>query len=407
MRRGDQIDACVLGDLDLVRPLTRDRVKCAVVARPGTPLSFSRLPSAFVDWADHWTDRELLLERLLRFGLAQPNRPVLFYQSTGDLLTLSRNRDRLGEAFRFVIADPALIEELTDKAQFHALAERLRLPVPDTQFIDPQANEAGWKQPSAFPLLLKPVTRQFDRWGKIAPDSKAITVESRRQLEALWPQLIAAGTELVAQELIPGPESKIESYHTYIDEAGDVVADFTGRKIRTRPLEYGYSTSVVITDSSDVREAGRDVAARLGLTGVAKLDFKRAPDGRLLLLEVNPRFTLWHHPAAVAGLNIPAIVYRDLVNEPRGPMNRPTPGVTWCDLWEDAAAARDAGELGMLWLRDAARCKAKSGLAWDDPMPFVRGVVVPRLRARIGRRLAGLPGRRAALSRRLRGREAE
>jgi len=407
MRRGNQVAACVLGDLDLVRPLRLAGIKCAVVTRPGTPLSFSRLPSAFIDWADHWADRELLVERLLRFGLAQRDRPALFYQSTGDLLTLSRNRERLSEAFRFVIADATLIEDLTDKAQFHAVAERLRLPVPDTHFIDPTADEAGWNQPSTFPLLLKPVTRQFERWGKIAPDSKAITVESRSQLEALWPRLMAAATELVAQELIPGPESKIESYHTYIDQAGEVVADFTGRKIRTRPLEYGYSTSVVITDSADVREAGRDVATRLGLTGVAKLDFKRAPDGRLLLLEINPRFTLWHHPAAVAGLNIPAIVYRDLMNEPRVPVNRPTPGVTWCDPWEDAAAARDAGELGARWFRDATRCKAKSGLAWDDPMPFLRGVALPRLRARIARRIAGLPGRPAARSRRVRRRAAE
>ncbi|HSI79464.1 MAG TPA: hypothetical protein VK919_02325 [Solirubrobacterales bacterium] len=406
MRRGDQIDACVLGDLDLVRPLIRDRISCAVVARPGTPLSFSRLPSAFIDWADHWTERETLVERLMRFGLSQRDRPALFYQTTADMLTVSRNRDRLGEAFRFIIADATLVEDLTDKARFHAIAERLRLPVPQTRFLDPTADEAGWKRESTFPLLLKPVTRQFSRWGKIAPDSKAVTVESRSQLKARWPDLMAAGTELVAQELIPGPESRIESYHTYVDQSGEVVADFTGRKIRTRPAEYGYSTSVVITDSADVREAGRDVAGRLGLIGVAKLDFKRAPDGRLLLLEINPRFTLWHHPAAVAGLNIPAIVYRDLIDEPRPPLHRPTPGLTWCDPWEDAAAARDAGELGAGWLVDALRCKAKSALSWDDPMPFIRGVALPRLRARTARRIAGLPGRRAAASR-LRGREVD
>src|SRR5215470_19812901 len=40
------------------------------------------------------------------------------------------------------------------------------------------------------------------------------------------------------------------------------------------------------------------------LTGVAKPDFKRAPDGRLLLLEINPRFNLWHHLGAVAGVNL-------------------------------------------------------------------------------------------------------
>jgi len=394
MGRSAAINACVLGDLDLVRPLSLAGISSAVVARPGTPLSFSRLPSAFVEWADHWTQRDLLIERLLRFGSAQPVRPVLFYQSTGDLLMISRHRERFRDAFRFVIGDGQLVEDLTDKSRFHALAERLGLPVPRTQLIDPAESEAGWKRETSFPLLLKPVTRQWDRWGRIAPDSKAITVENRTALEALWPRLTTVGTKLVAQELIPGPESRIESYHTYVDDAGTVVAEFTGKKVRTRPAEYGYSTSVVITDAPDVVAAGRAVTERLGLAGVAKLDFKRAPDGRLVLLEVNPRFTLWHHPAAVAGLNIPAIVFRDLIEQPRLLSLRARPGVRWCDPWEDAAAARNAGELGPRWVLDALRCRAKSGVSRDDPMPFLRGVAIPRLRARILRTLARRRGRR-------------
>jgi predicted ATP-grasp superfamily ATP-dependent carboligase len=127
---------------------------------------------------------------------------------------------------------------------------------------------------------------------------------------------------------------------------------------------------------------------RLGLTGVAKLDFKRASNGELFLLEVNPRFTLWHHPAALAGLNIPAIVFADLTDGQRPPATGARPGVRWCDLWEDAAAARAVGSLGPRWVLSALSCEAKSGFSWDDPMPFVRGVAVPRLRARARRRLS-------------------
>ena len=59
-----------------------------------------------------------------------------------------------------------------------------------------------------------------------------------------------------------------------------------------------------------LRELGRTLVQRLGLRGVAKFDFKRAADGRLFLLEVNPRFNLWHHPGALAGVNLPALVFR-------------------------------------------------------------------------------------------------
>src|SRR6266480_5798567 len=82
--------------------------------------------------------------------------------------------------------------------------------------------------------------------------------------------------------------------------------------------------------SSDVCSSDLELVRRLGLRGVAKLDFKRAPDGQLYLLEVNPRFTLWHHLGARAGVNIPALVYADLAGLPRGRVLQARAGVRWC-----------------------------------------------------------------------------
>jgi D-aspartate ligase len=401
MRADGDIRACVLGDMDLVRPLSLAGVRCVVVPRPGEPTRFSRFASSAVEWVDHWTQQETLVDRLVGLGLRQSPPPVLFYQSTGDLLMVSRHRERLREAFRFLIADAELVEDLTDKARFHALAERLDLPVPPTRFLRPADDPSGREVDLRFPLVLKPVTRRFDQWGKLAPHAKAVGVDSREELREIWPRLVAAETDIVAQELIVGPESRIESYHTYVDETGQVVGEFAGKKIRTRPAEFGYSTAVTLTDAPDVVAIGRETVRRLGLVGVAKLDFKRTPDGELRLLEINPRFTLWHHPAAVAGMNIPALVFADLTGEERPPVTRARPGVRWCDLWEDAAAARAVGELGLSWLGSALSCEAKSGFSWDDPMPFVRGVAVPRLRVHLRRRLAKYLGRPESLGSRL------
>jgi D-aspartate ligase len=377
-----------MGDMDLLRPLALAGVETAVVARPGTPQRYSSHVGASLDWVDHWTQQDVLVEHLMRFGLSQPVPPVLFYQSTGDLLTVSRHRERLRQAFRFVIADAALVEELTDKAGFQRVAERLDLPVPATRHLRPGADPAGWDVALRFPVIVKPITRHFERWTKVERDAKAVKVDRREDLQRLWPRIAAADLEVLAQEMVAGPESSIESYHTYVKEGGEVVAEFAGKKIRTRPAEFGYSTAVRLVDAPDVVALGRDVVARLGLVGVAKLDFKRDPYGRLYLLEVNPRFTLWHHPAAVAGVNIPALVFADLTGRARPPQTPPRAGVRWCDLWEDAAAAHALGQLDARWVVSAITCEAKSGFAWDDPMPFVRGVVLPRLGIRARRRAA-------------------
>jgi hypothetical protein len=121
-----------------------------------------------------------------------------------------------------------------------------------------------------------------------------------------------------------------------------------------------------------VRRHGRAIAERLGLTGVAKFDFKRDAAGALHLLEINPRFTLWHHPAAAAGLNIPALVYADLTGMPRPPVRSPRPGVRWCRAWTDFSAARAMGVPLGEWLAWAWRCDAKSSLSWDDPLALPR-----------------------------------
>jgi len=194
-----------------------------------------------------------------------------------------------------------------------------------------------------------------------------------------------AGTdlELLLQEYVPGPETQIESYHVYADESGAIVGEFTGRKLRTYPATYGFSTAVVITDSPQVRELGRELTQRLAFRGVAKFDFKRAPDGRLHLLEVNPRFNLWHHPGAVAGVNLPAMVYADLMGIPRPPASAALPGVRWCHMAHDPRAAREAGMSPLRWIVSALGSDAKSGFSWDDPLPLPRAAlwrVMQRLR---------------------------
>jgi D-aspartate ligase len=174
---------------------------------------------------------------------------------------------------------------------------------------------------------------------------------------------------------VPGAESRIESYHAYVDADGRVVGEFTGRKLRTHPPGYGYSTAITITRSHDVAALGREVAARLGMRGVAKLDFKRAPDGRLHLLEINPRFNLWHHPGALAGVNLPALVHADLAGLPRPAARLTDDGIRWCSLAHDWQAARANGIGLARWAAWAVACEGKSGFARDDPLPLVRAAL--------------------------------
>ncbi|HXX05000.1 MAG TPA: GNAT family N-acetyltransferase, partial [Xanthobacteraceae bacterium] len=223
--------ACIMGDMDLLRPLALAGIPCAAVSRPGVPSLYSRYAQSCLAWEDYTNGAESLLEALVRFGKAQSEPPVLFYQEDGQILFVSRYRERLAEAFRFIVAGADLVEDLLDKSRFQALAERHRLPAPVARRFNPAAIEAS-DLGLRFPVVVKPLTR-LDRWDDLWGLRKALFAENAETLRRLWPQLREVGLELLAQEFVPGAESRIESYHCYVDHRGDIAGEFTGRKIRT------------------------------------------------------------------------------------------------------------------------------------------------------------------------------
>jgi D-aspartate ligase len=377
--------ACVIGDLSLVRALGRARVPVAVVTTDvRSPVTRSRFCNRVVEAPSFVDDPAGAVRALVRFGAAQPAAPVLFCEGDHDLLALSRARAELGGCFRFALPPEELVEDLVDKLRFAAFADRLNLPVPVTRPLrrDGSAVEQtrGWDR---FPCVLKPAmrTRWFEsalRGPALHGNQKAIEVESRRDLTRLLPLLERHETDFVLQEAIPGGEERIVSYHAYVRPDGERAAEFTGRKVRTAPRKYGMSSCLEITDDAMVERAGREVLERLGFRGVIKLDFKRDPrDGRLFLLEANPRFTLWHHPAALAGVNVPELVYRDLVEPGRRSAGcaRARAGVRWMSLRNDLRALgqhRAAGELTInRWLLDVWRADVTEDWMWSDPVPGV------------------------------------
>jgi predicted ATP-grasp superfamily ATP-dependent carboligase len=384
-----------MGGLSIIRPLGREGIPAVSVVTPEKKKEreqdhLSRYVRQTLSVPSALTDADALVAELLKFGSSVRDRPVLFVDNDDDLLFLSRHRERLSRRFRFALPSSELLEDLVDKRRFAALAKRTGLPTPRTHAIargcattDPSVR--SWNE---FPCIVKPGLRTHWYGSALAPShQKALRVDSRSELVSLAPALAAHPSDFIMQSLIEGSEDQIVSYHAYASGAG-VVADFTGRKVRTMPAQYGASTYIEVTDDDRVRRLGREVLARIGFSGVIKLDFKEdARDGQLYLLEANPRVNLWHHPGAVAGVNLPAIIYRDLV-EPgsvRPDSCRARPGVRWMWALPDLHQQRTSGSFPALrWLQEVASAEVVEDFCWSDPLPGFAGLV-GRLRARVAR----------------------
>ncbi len=339
-----------------------------------------------IEWVDPWSEPARLVDRLLEFAKTQDERPVLYYDGDWDLLLVSRYREALADGFRFVVADAELVEDLVAKERFQVLAERLELPVPRARRLDVSGRQINGELDLTFPIVVKPLTRQNILWRRLS-NAKAVRFDDPAALEQALPELAALEMPMLVQELILGPETRLESYHVYVDASGQIAGEFSGRKIRTYPRSLGYSTALTTTDNRSIMELGRELTERLGLRGVAKFDFKQAEDGTLYLLEVNPRFSLWHHLGARAGLNLPLLVYCDLAELPRPPQGPVRANVRWVSPLRDRRAASEDGISFLPWLKWTLGCEAKAALAWNDPWPAI-GAIAWRIRSRLRRKPA-------------------
>lgn len=369
--RGSKSPAVVVGDMDLVRAVGLAGMRPTLAAPADEPGRYSRFVSGWID-----ATRADLVDALVAHADESPEPPLLFLQTDRALQLVSDARTRLLPAYRVRLPNAGMLGELLDKSRFGALAGRLDLPVPASRRVRPGIDPGLGDL--RLPLVVKPLVRDR-RWFDAVGWHKALRVEDAAGWERVRPRL--AALDLVVQELVPGGEERIESHHAYIGAGGEVLGEFTGRKLRTRPAEFGMSTALITTANADVRALGRDVLDSLGIAGPVKLDFKRDPDGRLWLLEVNPRFTLWAHLGALAGVNIPALAAADLAGRPAA-AGAARPGVRWCELRQDAAAVREAGGSLGRWAGFALRAEARSAIHLDDPMPTLRGKLWPRIAGR-------------------------
>jgi D-aspartate ligase len=383
--------AVVLGArvIEVVRSLAMGGIPVGVVTPTGDPARWSRYARNVMTWdwmlpAERHDDA--LADRLVRFARQQSTPPVLLYCSDQPMVFVSRHRRRLAEGFRFAVPDAALVEAMEDKARFAALAAAHSLPVPPTVVLDVCRPEPPDELLDlGLPLIVKPTARDRTWVEAVGSNTKAIRIDSKEQLLEVWPRLHGLSKPAIAQESIPGPETAVVSYHVYVDGNGEIAGEFTGRKIRTIPVEYGHTASLTITDDPDVRRLGRKVCTALDLRGVAKIDFKYGPDGCLYLFEINARLTLWAHPGARAGVNLPAIMHADLTGRPRPRCARTGGDVDWVHP-KDVLAARAHGITMTEWLSWLWRTRPVTGVwKWDDPGPLL-GMAAVRVKGAVVRR---------------------
>ncbi len=169
------------------------------------------------------------------------------------------------------------------------------------------------------PCGIKPVTphqfweavarqpAEFERWRT---HPKGTVISDIASLRAIAGPLVDAGIEVLATEVVRGPDNGFCSYYTYLDGDGAPLLHFTKRKPRQYPIHFGEGTFHETRWQPDVADLGLRVCRALGVRGICNVEFKRElGSGALVFIECNGRLTASDALERRAGLDLAWIAY--------------------------------------------------------------------------------------------------
>jgi D-aspartate ligase len=352
--------------LPIVRRLGREGVEVYALGAARDAVRRSRFPR-FVDLGDGEGVQERWLDWL---ATSAPVGAVVLAASDPGVEMIARHRARLLELGLLPMElndEVALI--MLDKQRTSELAARLDVPCPRTvQVIS--ADEVGGELP--FPIGLKPLhSYLFHAHFK----EKIFVVRDERELRERLDATARLGLEMIATELVEGPDEGIRTYCAYLDENSEVMCELTKQRPRQYPAKAGTGTLQVTDWSPEVAEVGRRFLTGAGVRGHANVELKRdTRDGRLKLIECNYRFLQSTPLLQAAGFDIVGFTYNRLTGRPLPSMDyrRGVRGLNMLNDLRGFLEYRRRGELTTgSYLRSLARPHRLMTMAWDDPMPAI------------------------------------
>lgn len=243
-------------------------------------------------------------------------KPVLIPSSDQFVSAMARHANTLKDAF---ILSPGLGMQglLADKQTQYDLAARHGMPMPTTREAASLDEIADFARHAAFPCLLKPP--HFREWHRFEPGhplryQKIAIAQTPNDLIALYRLAAPVTPRVIAQEIIQGPDTAKRVYLSCYDALSRRIATAMFKELRCNPLGFGPATvTEPVTDPETDEVCDRFLKA-IGYVGICEIEMKRdTRDGRVKLIEANPRLSGGGDAAPYAGVDLCWLHYLDLI----------------------------------------------------------------------------------------------
>jgi predicted ATP-grasp superfamily ATP-dependent carboligase len=356
------------GTLALTRSLGIRKVPVWLVSND-TPLpGFSRYARRTMTWPG--PDDDGAVAFLLNLAKAEGlGGFLLIAGGDPEVRFVSQSIGQLSTVFDVVLPRWERLKWVCEKPLLYRRAHELGLDVPLTYEITSlgQAKTAALR----FPVILKPNMGGRSRFAR----AKAVLANDQTSFLTAyaWAAEEIGSENVVVQEMIPGGGESQFSYAAFWNQ-GAPVAEFTARRTRQYPVDFGYtSTFVEVVDEPQLVDAARLLLGSIAHHGLVEVEFKRdARDGSMKVLDVNPRPWTWFGLGAAAGVDLGAMLWAIKSGQTVQAASA-RPKTSWMYLVRDMVAAGKLISSGRLtkraYLGSFAAVKAWADFKASDPVP--------------------------------------
>lgn len=375
-RDAGAVGAVVVGGdyqgLGIVRSLGRHGIPVVVIDDEPSISRFSRYTWRTVRVGD-LRDHARVAETVLAVGRRLDLRGWVLYPTRDEVVAaFSRHRAELASFYRVPTPEWETIRWAWDKRLTYRLAGDLGIATPRTWSAADAGALAGLDV--AFPVTLKPAIKERFIYRT---NIKALRADGPGELADAFRAACAVipAEEIILQEYIPGGGETQFSYCAFVGRDGPV-ATMLARRARQRPPEFARSSTYVETiEMPALEEPSRRLLAEIGYYGLVELEYKLDQrDGRLKLLDFNPRTWGYHSIGGRAGVDFPYLLFRDQLKRAVTPC-RARLGVSWVRMTTDLPTSLGEivrGRLGLrAYVRSIGRIDSEAVFERDDPLPAV------------------------------------
>ncbi len=281
---------------------------------------------------DSLTQPPELLAFLLRLCDELGRRPVLLPTRDHDINFIEGHRAALDERFRIPMLDPLSLDRILNKEVLAADASSAGIPTPRTVIIRKPGEMVNARE-LRFPCICKPVYasqwRKAGIWEAVGRQ-KALRLDTYGALERYYSAFCELDPLVTVQEWIEGNEEDLLIFGSYCDSDHRVLASFTARKRLQYPPLAGTGIVVEALPLPELIEPSVGLLRRVRFRGISEIEYKRdRRDGRIYLIEINPRHWDQHGLGTRVGVNLSEALYRDVTGQASVAMQQDPRSMLW------------------------------------------------------------------------------